>query len=393
MKTAIVHDWLVTYGGAEHVLEQILALFPEADLFALCDFLPAEQRHFLGGRKVTTSFIQKLPMARTKYRSYLPLMPLAVEQFDLFGYDLVISSSHAVAKGVITGPDQIHISYFNGIMAYAWNMYHQYLNKAGLRSGLKGCLARLFLHYIRNWDVASAHRVDYFIANSGYMARQIRKLYGRAARIIHPPVNLEQARFSEIKEDYYITVARMVPIKRFDLIVSAFSRMPEKKLIVIGDGPELSRIKKLAADNIKFLGYQTPPVVMHYLSRARAFVFASVEPFGIATVEAQACGTPVIAYGRGGSLETVIENKTGVFFDAQEIGDLIEAVNRFEGMKDSLDPAEIREAAFRFSTERFHKEFRDHVYECLRGHARSESEYTEAAAAGHESMKVGNYAE
>jgi O-antigen biosynthesis alpha-1,3-mannosyltransferase len=393
MKTAIVHDWLVTCGGAEHVLEQILALFPEADLFALCDFLPAEQRHFLGGRKVTTSFIQKLPLARTKYRSYLPLMPLAVEQFDLSGYDLVISSSHAVAKGVITGPDQIHISYFNGIMTYAWNMYHHYLNKAGLHKGLKGLLARLFLHYIRNWDVASAHRVDHFIANSEYMARQIHKLYGRAARIIHPPVNLEQTRFSEIKEDYYVTVARMVPIKRIDLIVSAFSRMPEKKLIVIGDGPELFRIKKLAGDNIKFLGYQAPPVVMHYLSRARAFVFASAEPFGIATVEAQACGTPVIAYGRGGSLETVIENKTGVFFGAQEIGDLIEAVNRFERMKDGLDPAEIREAAFRFSIERFHREFRDQVYRCIREHARSECEYAEATSERREPVKVETYAE
>ena len=330
MKIAIVHEWLVNYAGSERVLEQILNIYPDADLFSLIDFLPENERGFIKNKTVTTSFIQNLPFAKTKYRYYLPLMPLAIEQLDLTGYDLVISSSHAVAKGVITGPDQIHICYCHSPMRYAWDMQFQYLRESGLDKGLKGLITKSILHKMRIWDVRTAHGVDQFIANSAYIARRIKKVYGRDSVVVYPPVDVNAFEYCELKEDFYLTASRMVPYKRIDLIVEAFAQMPDKQLIVIGNGPDFQKIKHLATPNVKLLGYQPFKILKDYMQRAKAFVFAAEEDFGIIPVEAQACGTPVIAYGKGGALETVIESKydmaTGYFFYEQKVSILIEII-------------------------------------------------------------------
>ncbi|WP_254655338.1 glycosyltransferase family 4 protein [Selenomonas sp. oral taxon 137] len=314
MKVAVVCDWLVVYAGAERVLEQILKLYPEADLFCLVDFLPNDRRDFILNKKTNPSFIQNLPFAKTKYRSYLPFMPIAIEQLDVSAYDLVISSSHAVAKGILTGPNQIHISYVHSPMRYAWDLQHQYLKQAGLQRGLKSWLARAILHYMRMWDYRTANGVDHFIANSRFIAKRVKKVYGREATVIYPPVDVSAYTLCEQKEDFYLTASRLVPYKRVDLIVEAFTAMPEKRLVVIGDGPEFGKIKKKAGSNVTLLGYQPFEVLRDKMQKAKAFVFAAEEDFGIIPVEAQACGTPVIAYGRGGALETVIPGRTGVFF-------------------------------------------------------------------------------
>ncbi len=243
MKTAIVHDWLVTYAGAERALEQILLLYPEADLYSLIDFIPPGQRDFIRNKKVKTSFLQSLPFARKKYRSYLPFMPLAIEQFDLSAYDLVISSSHAVAKGVVTHDHQLHVCYCYTPIRYAWDLRQQYLQESGLDRGLKGMIARMVLDYVRKWDVTSANSVDHYIAISHYIAQRIKRAYGKEATVIYPPVDIEAFVPSTEKEDYYLTASRMVPYKKVDLIVESFSRMPDKKLIVIGDGPDFRKIK------------------------------------------------------------------------------------------------------------------------------------------------------
>lgn len=354
MNVAIVVDWLVVYAGAERVLEHLIACYPDADLFAVVDVLPQDQRDFLKGKRVTTSFIQRLPFVRTRYRGYLPLMPLAIEQLDVTRYDVVISSSHAVAKGVITGPKQVHISYVHSPMRYAWDLQHQYLQESGLSRHIKGWLARYFLHRLRLWDYASASRVDYFIANSQYIADRIQKTYRREAKVIYPPVDIERFTMQQHKEDFYVTASRMVPYKRIPLIVEAFAAMPNKQLVVIGDGPELDKAKKLATSNVHILGYQSSAVLRDYLQKAKAFVFAAIEDFGILPVEAQACGTPVIAYAEGGVLETVTAS-TGVFYDTQSVGAIVNAVATFEQRQ--FDPQVCRSNALRFSSRQFQEQF------------------------------------
>lgn len=355
MKTAIVCEWLVTYAGSEKVLEQLIKCFPQADLFCVCDFLSEQDRGFLQGKKPITTFIQQLPLARKKYRSYLPLMPLAIEQLDVSGYELVISSSHAVAKGILTGPDQVHICYVHSPMRYAWDLQHQYLQEAGLLHGVKGWLARLVLHYMRLWDYRTANGVDYFIANSKFIARRIKKIYGREAEVIYPPVDVEAFEYCEDKEDYYLTASRLVPYKKVKLIVEAFNELPDKKLVVIGDGPDFQKIKAIAGGNISILGYQPDEVLRKYMQRAKAFVFAAEEDFGITSVEAQACGTPVIAYGRGGALETVRGNDmaaaTGIFFYEQTVAGIKAAVAAFE--QADISYRACRENAERFGVQAF----------------------------------------
>lgn len=367
MKIAIVCDWLVTYAGAEKVLEQILNVFPEADLFALVDFLPENNRAFIKNKKVVTSFIQKLPKAKTKYRNYLPLMPLAIEQLDITGYDIVISSSHCVAKGIITSPNQVHISYVHSPIRYAWDLQHQYLNEAGLNKGLKGWIAKAILHYMRLWDYRTANNVDYFIANSNFIAKRIWKCYRRKSKVIYPPVDVESFELCEQKEDFYLTASRMVPYKKMDLIVEAFSKMSDKKLIVIGDGPDFKKIKAQAGKNVKLLGYQPFEVLKEHMQKAQAFIFAAEEDFGITPVEAQACGTPVIAYGKGGALETIIgidkENPTGVFFEEQTVESICEAVKKFEEVKNKIKPQICMVNAERFSNERFLEEIKQYMEE------------------------------
>jgi len=367
MKIAIICDWLVTYAGAERVIEQMLNIFPEADLFCVVDFIEDDNRFFLLNKAVNTTFIQKLPFAKEKYRKYLPLMPLAIEQLDLAGYDLIISSSHAVAKGVITGPDQVHISYVHSPMRYAWDLQHQYLKEAGLATGLKGWLAKSIMHYMRMWDLRTANGVDHFIANSDFIARRIWKVYHREAEVIYPPVDIESFTMNEQKEDFYLTASRMVPYKKIDLIVEAFSEMPDKKLVVIGDGPDFEKIKSKIGKNIMLMGYQPFEILKAHMQRARAFVFAAEEDFGITPVEAQACGTPVIAFAKGGALETIrgldSENSTGVFFAEQSATALKEAVCLFESLDDKILPLNCRKNAERFSANNFRNKFENFVQE------------------------------
>lgn len=360
MKIAVVCDWLVTYAGAEKVLEQILNIYPEADLFALVDFLDEDKRDFIKHKKVTTSFIQYLPKAKTKYRSYLPLMPLAIEQLDLSKYDLIISSSHCVAKGIMTGPNQVHISYVHSPIRYAWDLQHQYLREAGLTKGIKGWLAKIILHYMRIWDTRTSNGVDYFIANSKFIAKRIWKCYRREADVIYPPVDVEAFEYCDQKEDFYLTASRMVPYKKMDLIVEAFTQMPDKKLIVIGTGPDFDKIQKIAQshDNIKLMGYQPFNVLKEHMQKAKAFVFAAEEDFGITPVEAQACGTPVIAYGKGGALETIRgleikDNPTGVFFYKQDEENLIKAISYFEKNLEKIQIEDCRKNALNFSINKF----------------------------------------
>lgn len=365
MKVAIVHEWFSSYAGSEKVVEQILRCYPDADVFAVCDFLKPKDKHFLNNKKVTTTFIQRLPFAAKKFQSYLPLMPLAIEQLHMSAYDVVISSSHAVSKGVITGPDQIHVSYVHSPIRYAWDFQHQYLRESGLNKGLKGWLAKYLLHKIRIWDYRTAAGVNHFIGNSRFIARRINKVYGRQADVIYPPVNTDKFEFSEKKEDFYLAACRMVPYKRVDLIVSAFAKMPDKKLVVIGDGSEMDKIKQLATDNITLLGYQDDAAMVDYMKRAKAYVFAAEEDFGISPVEAQASGTPVITYGKGGCLETVkplgSDKPTGLFFFEQTADAICEAVNTFEKYADKIKPEDCREHALTFSEQRFRDEISQYV--------------------------------
>ena len=366
MKVAIVHEWLVSYAGSERVLEQMICCLPNADVFTLIDALPAEERGFLGGRPVRTSFLQKMPGAHKHHRNFLPLMPLAVEQFDVSGYDLVISSSHAVAKGVLTGPDQLHICMCYSPIRYAWDLQHQYLRESGLNQGAKGWLARWMLHKIRLWDSRTTAGVDHFLAISHFISRRINKVYRRSSDVIYPPVNVENFTVRLGKEDFYLAASRMVPYKKMPMIVEAFARMPGRRLVVIGDGPELAKCRALAAPNVQILGYQPDAVLRDHMQRAKGFVFAAEEDFGIAPLEAQACGTPVIAFGKGGALETVrgqkAERPTGVFFEEQTVDALCEAVERFEALAPGvITPEACRQNAERFSVARFRKEFSELV--------------------------------
>ncbi|MGF6262249.1 glycosyltransferase involved in cell wall biosynthesis [Paraburkholderia youngii] len=359
MKVAIVHDWLVAPGGAEKVLEQIIECFPDADVFSVVDFL--EDRTPLAGKPVTTSFIQRLPFARTRYRAYLPLMPLAVERFDLSNYDLIISSSCAVAKGVLVGPHQTHISYVHSLMRYAWDLQHQYLRDANLLRGPKSWAARVLLHYLRGWDAQSTNGVDRLIANSQSVARRMLKTYRRDAAVIPPPVDVNEFELRAEKDDFYLSVSRMVPHQRIDLIVETFNATPPRKLIVIGDGPQMASIRTKAGPNVTVLGYQPFGVLKDYLARARAFVFAAEEDFGIVPLEAQACGTPVIAFAKGGALETIVPvgdpHPTGVFFARQTAVSVLDAINRFERLSAYITPAACRANAERFSAQVFRRAF------------------------------------
>lgn len=370
MKIAIICDWLVAIGGAEKVLGELLQCYPQADLFAVVDFVDPAKRDFLQNKPVKTTFIQKLPFAKKLYRSYLPMMPLAIEQLDLSSYDVIISSSHAVAKGVITGPDQIHISYVHSPMRYAWDLQHQYLRETGLDKKPHGLLARYFLHKLRLWDLRAANGVDHFIANSQFIAQRIQKTYRRPAEVIYPPIDITRFTPHTKKEDFYLTASRLVPYKRIDLIVDAFAAMPDKKLVVIGDGPEMAKIASKARQNIKILGYQADDVLISHLQRAKAFVFAAEEDFGLVPVEAQACGTPVIAYGKGGALETVkgLEQMqpTGVFFPEQTVAALTAAVKKFEANQGRFTVASCVANSARFAPQQFKQKFMGFVQRMIK---------------------------
>lgn len=355
MKVAIVHDWLVTYAGSERVLEQMLSCYPMADLHAVCDFIPASERAFLQGHSVRTTGIQQFPFAKKLYRAYLPWMPLAIEQLDLSDYDLVISSCHAVSKGVRTRPGQLHICMCYTPPRYLWDMENEYLRSAGLARGLAGWAVRRLLDRLRAWDLRASEGVNAFVAISDFVASRIRKCYGRDSVVIYPPVDTEFYTLGVAEGGYYVTASRLVSYKRVDLIVRAFAGMPDRRLIVIGDGPEMKKIRREATPNVTILGYQPSDVLADYMQRARAFIFAAEEDFGIVPVEAQACGTPVIAFGEGGATETVRDGATGIFFGEQTVESLTEAIHRFETM--TFDPRACRANAVRFAPERFRQEF------------------------------------
>ena len=365
MKRALVHDWFYTKAGGEKVVEAISDIWSDFDYYTLIDTLNDQLRNeILKGAKTTTSFIQKLPRSKKNHRNYLELFPAAIESFDLSPYDLVISSSSSVAKGVLTNQNQLHICYCHSPIRYAWNLYFDYLNDKNLNKGIKGWYAKRVLRKIRLWDVISSNRVDFFIANSNYIAQRIKKIYNRDSVVIYPPVETEKFTLCTEKEDFYIAASRLVSYKKIDVIIEAFNQMPDKQLKIIGDGPEMKTLFKKANKNITFVGKVSEEDMISNLQKAKALVFAADEDFGILPVEAQCCGTPVIAFKKGGLLETVIENKTGVFFDRQIPEDIIKAVKVFESS--SFDFSIIRENALRFSVDRFQREFKLFVEEKLK---------------------------
>jgi glycosyltransferase involved in cell wall biosynthesis len=361
LRVAIVHDWLVVNGGAEKVLKEILNIFPEADIFTLVDFLnPKDRRDILKGKSTTTTFIQKLPFAKNHFRNYLPLFPKAIESLDLRGYDLIISSSWAVAKGVRRNKRQLHICYCHTPIRYAWDLYDEYTNN--LREPKK-FLVKKTLQYIRKWDINSLDRVDYFIANSNFVRERILRIYKKDAVVINPPVDINRFRLNTKKENFYLTASRLVPYKKTKLIVEAFNQMPDRRLVVIGTGEEFELIEGIAKSNIKILGYVDDEVLVDYMQRAKAFVYGALEDFGIIPIEAMACGTPVIAFGKGGIRDSLIDGINGIFFEEQTIDDIIYSIDRFE--KIYFDFKVVSSSVERFSVDRFKKEFENFIERSL----------------------------
>jgi glycosyltransferase involved in cell wall biosynthesis len=365
-RVAVVHDWLDTWRGGENVLAEILRVYPQADLFALVDFLPDALRARLGGKHAITSFLQRLPAARRHFRMLLPLFPRAIESLDISRYDLVLSSSHAVAKGVRTTKAQVHVCYCHTPMRYAWDLRDQYLGPLGLASGVRGAVTGRILDRLQAWDLRTSDRVTHFIANSAFIRERIARCYGRAATVIHPPVDVrfftpDEPAAAPAARDYYLTASRWVPYKRVDVIVAAFGELPERRLIVVGDGPERRRVRAAAGPNVAFAGDVPRERLRALLRGARAFLFAAEEDFGILPVEAQACGTPVIAYGRGGSLETVrgLDDAapTGMFFARQEPHAVADAVRAFDDAVSAIRAADCRRNAEPFAAERFRAAF------------------------------------
>jgi glycosyltransferase involved in cell wall biosynthesis len=331
--------------------------------------LTPEDRAKIGFKKARTSFLQKMPFIRKRHRSYLPLMPIAIEQFDLSGYDLVISSSYAVAKGVITGPNQLHVSYVHSPMRYAWDLQHAYLNESGYTAGIKSALARALLHRIRIWDVRTAHGPDAMLANSNFVAKRIKKVYGRDAKVIYPPVTMSKLPADLPTGDHFLAASRLVPYKKIEAVIQAFAELPDQKLIVAGDGPDAERLKAIAGPNVTFVGFVSDEKLRELMATARAFVFAAEEDFGIIVVEAESEGAPVLAFGRGGARETVSaspELRTGMFFDSNEPKAIAECVRAFVANESSFSRADCRMQAEKFSAERFRNELMSFVNDHMR---------------------------
>ena len=368
VNTAIIHDWLPTVGGGERVLQQMVNAFPNSTIYTLFDFLTeAERDEISGGRPIVVSRLNRLPGVRRYYRNLLLECTHAIEEFDVTRADLVLSSSAALAKGVITGPDQEHIAYVHSPPRYAWDMTHEYLQGIeGRLAFIKRRLARRMLHKFRIWDMRTVASVTHFVANSHHVARRIRKVYGREADIIYPPVDVEKFALSKgERENFFLAASRHVAYKRFDLLVKVFADRPKDQLLIIGYGPETAKLKSIATPNIKFLGHIPHTQVVSYMQRAKAFLFPAYEDFGIVSIEAQACGTPVIGYGKGGTRETVrgLDNSTptGVHFDSQSPRAISEAIDLFEQNLGRFDPDVLRQHALSFRPERFRTELQEIV--------------------------------
>jgi len=359
MRTAILADWILAIGGAEKVLKAIYEVYP-SDVFTL--FSSPESLHKLGiDSKAHNSRLQSLPWVEKYYRNLFPLFPLEVEHFDTRGYDVLISSSFSAVKGCLVAPDQTHICYCHSPARYAWDMYHDYIDHAKIHDSFRRFFMSAFLHYFRNWDQLSANRVDHFIANSQYVAQRIRKYYKRDCAVIYPPVDVDRFGFSSRKDNYFFTASRLVPYKRIDAIVAAFAKLPDHKLVVAGDGPMKKRIQEIATPNVEILGHVDDSTMVNLMQKSRAFIFAAKEDFGIIPVEAQSCGTPVIALRQGGLLETVQENTSGVFFNEATPESIHQSILDFLKDEDQFCPTKIRESVLRFSTQRFKNEFREFV--------------------------------
>ena len=367
MKVAIAHDWLVTLGGSELVLRELLRIFPGATVFTLIDKMSERDRAFVGVERTRTSFLNRVPAVASTYRRLLPLFPAAVSSLDLGEFDVVISNSHAVAKGVRTRAHQLHVCYCLSPMRYAWDLRTQYLQESGLARGIRGFAANRLLDGLQRWDQANTARVDAFATLSRYIADRIARAYGRSSTVIHPPVDVEYFDLDQTRRagsgDYYFTMSRFVPYKRIDLIARAFAQLPDRRLVIAGNGPDVPKIRAAAGPNVELVGRVTRDEARSLLGGARAFLFAAEEDFGIAPVEAQARGVPVIAYARGGALETVRGlgrdrgTPTGVFFDEQSEAAIAHAVQQFESNADRIEPAACRANAERFAEHVFRDEF------------------------------------
>ena len=360
MRIAIVHDWLVTNAGAEKVLKEIIELYPEANIFSLVEFLAKDEKiEILGNRKVRTSFIQKLPFSRKIFRHYLPHFIKAIESFDLSKYDLIISSSWAVAKGIKKNNKQLHICYCHTPIRYAWDLYDEYTSNL---SGLKKVLVKRTLKRLRKWDLSTLNRVDYFIANSKFVSERIERIYARKSKVIYPPVDIDKFTLYDNKEDFYLTASRLVSYKKTKLIVKSFVDMPDRKLVVIGSGEEYKDIRKIAKNspNISILGFCKDETMIKMMQKAKAFIYAAIEDFGIVPIEAMACGTPVIALNGGGTAETVIDRVNGVHFNSQSTEEIIKAVEKFETL--NFDSETISQNAHVYSKERFSREMNDFIF-------------------------------
>ncbi|XWK86145.1 MAG: glycosyltransferase [Phormidium sp.] len=367
---ALVHEWLTpkATGGSELVVKEILK-YIDADVYALIDFESTNPKSYLFGRSIGKTFLQNFPLARNGVQKYLPFLPLAIEQLDLRNYDIILSSSHTVAKGVITTPQQLHICYCHATMRFAWDLTFDYLAQSFMGQGIQGMMTRYLLHRLRQWDVLAANRVDYFIANSQHTASRIWRYYRRKAEVIYPPVNIDRFPYQTKKEDYYLIVSRLVSYKKVNLIIQAFNQLG-LPLIVIGTGPQLPKMHQLAQPNVQILGFQPDEVVEKYLANAKAFVYAAFEDFGIAPVEAQACGTPVIAFGTGGTSETVRdirqhpESGTGILFAEQSVTAIIDAVKTFIAYEGKFNPEVARDQAANFSPDIFKQRYLEYVDRC-----------------------------
>lgn len=362
-RIAIVHEWLVTFGGSELVLRELLRLYPQAQVFTLIDTMSEEQRRFLGVGRTTTSFLNRVPGIERRHRSFLPVFPAAARSLDVRAFDIVITNSHAVSNGVRTRDGQLHLSYCLSPMRYAWDLREQYLAEAGLDSGIRGVAARSLLELLRRWDQRQSVGVDAFATLSHFVADRIRRAYGRESTVVYPPVDTEFFTPSPqpAAGDYYVTASRFVPYKRVDLIARAFSAVPDRKLVVIGDGPDAEKVRAAAGANVTLLGHVDRNRLREVLRGARAFVFAAEEDFGIAPLEAQACGIPVIAFGRGGATETVRgldrESPTGVHFAAQTVESIVAAIRELEQAGDRITPHACRSNAESFSEAHFREQF------------------------------------
>ena len=365
LKVALVHDWLTGMRGGEKVLEVFCELFPDAPIYTLLHNVgtlsPAIERH-----RIVTSFVQHLPKVAKGYRNYLPLFPTAIEAFNFAGYDLILSSSHCVAKGVIPHAGTTHICYIHTPMRYVYEMYDQYFGPDRM-GRLKRILIPFFANYLRTWDMATTNRVDHFIANAENVRRRVQRHYRRDAAVIWPPVDTQHFTLSTKTEEFYLIISALAPYKRVDLAIEAVARL-DRPLIIVGTGPERARLEQAAqGKNVKFIGWQSNDQLRDWYGRCRALLFPGEEDFGIVPLEAQACGKPVIAYGRGGALETVVDGKTGVFFPEQTVESLVTALKRFEDIERDFEPAKIREHALKFDRAQFKQRMTDFIRNIVGG--------------------------